>query len=117
MDALSCDNGTETGQAQPGLSVGIGLTSDCDLSCAHCYRDPTNVSRVTLEQIKVICDNLPVASWLDGPVRKRQSPRWSWPRLSHVHRRRMVTVRGVQTRTHRRMWWPKSQTMRTQANR
>jgi MoaA/NifB/PqqE/SkfB family radical SAM enzyme len=45
-----------------GLSVGIGLTNDCNLNCAHCYRDTDWISYITLEQVKTICDSLPVES-------------------------------------------------------
>jgi MoaA/NifB/PqqE/SkfB family radical SAM enzyme len=42
------------------LSVGIGLTNDCNLRCAHCYRDTDHIDHLSLEQIKTICENLPV---------------------------------------------------------
>lgn len=45
-----------------GLSVGIGLTNDCNLACAHCYRDTGRVDNITLDHIKTICENLPVES-------------------------------------------------------
>jgi MoaA/NifB/PqqE/SkfB family radical SAM enzyme len=44
------------------LSVGIGLTNDCDLNCAHCYRDTGQISHISLEQVRTICDCLPVES-------------------------------------------------------
>jgi MoaA/NifB/PqqE/SkfB family radical SAM enzyme len=44
------------------LSVGIGLTNDCNLACAHCYRDVERVDYVSLDQIKTICALLPVGS-------------------------------------------------------
>jgi MoaA/NifB/PqqE/SkfB family radical SAM enzyme len=44
------------------LSVGIGLTNDCNLNCAHCYRDTARVDYVSLDQIKTICETLPVAA-------------------------------------------------------
>jgi len=44
------------------LSVGIGLTNDCNLHCAHCYRDTQDINYISLEQVKVICKNLPVGS-------------------------------------------------------
>lgn len=44
------------------LSVGIGLTNDCNLHCAHCYRPTDRVYALSLEDIMAICDNLPVAS-------------------------------------------------------
>jgi MoaA/NifB/PqqE/SkfB family radical SAM enzyme len=43
-----------------GYSVGIGLTNDCNLSCAHCYRDVDRIDRVSLDQIRQICAAIPV---------------------------------------------------------
>jgi MoaA/NifB/PqqE/SkfB family radical SAM enzyme len=43
-----------------GYSVGIGLTNECNLNCAHCYRDTTRVDRISLAQVKEICQALPV---------------------------------------------------------
>jgi MoaA/NifB/PqqE/SkfB family radical SAM enzyme len=43
-------------------SVGIGLTNACNLTCAHCYRPTDRIDYVTLEQVKTICDSIPVES-------------------------------------------------------
>jgi MoaA/NifB/PqqE/SkfB family radical SAM enzyme len=43
-----------------GYSVGIGLTNACDLQCAHCYRDTTRTDMISLEQVRRICEALPV---------------------------------------------------------
>ncbi len=43
-----------------GYSVGIGLTNDCNLNCAHCYRDTSQINYISLDQIKQICASLPV---------------------------------------------------------
>ncbi len=45
-----------------GFSVGIGLTNDCNLSCAHCYRDASPVDCLTLAQVQQVCASLPVDS-------------------------------------------------------
>ena len=45
-----------------GYSIGIGLTNDCNLSCAHCYRDTERIDYLTLEQIQKICSAVPVDS-------------------------------------------------------
>lgn len=45
-----------------GYSVGIGLTNDCNLACAHCYRDTDRIYSLSLEQVKQICQAIPVAS-------------------------------------------------------
>lgn len=46
----------------PKFSVGIGLTNDCNLACAHCYRDTVNINYMSLAQIQMICDSVEVAS-------------------------------------------------------
>ena len=43
-----------------GYSVGIGLTNDCNLNCAHCYRPTDQVYSLGLDQIKTICQSLPI---------------------------------------------------------
>ena len=43
-----------------GYSVGIGLTNDCNLACAHCYRDTQNINYLSLDQVKKVCDAIPV---------------------------------------------------------
>lgn len=45
-----------------GYSVGIGLTNDCNLNCAHCYRDTDRLWSLSLEQMKRICETIPVDS-------------------------------------------------------
>jgi radical SAM protein with 4Fe4S-binding SPASM domain len=48
--------------AAAGISLGLGLTNECNLSCAFCYRDPTRSDRLSLEQVKSIVESLPVRS-------------------------------------------------------
>ncbi len=45
-----------------GFSVGLGLTNDCDLDCAHCYRPRGKIYNLTLQDIKLICETLEVDS-------------------------------------------------------
>jgi len=44
-----------------GLSIGIGLTNDCNLNCAHCYRPTDQIYCLTLAEVKTICQHLPVS--------------------------------------------------------
>ena len=37
-----------------GFSIGIGLTNDCNLNCAHCYRPTDQTYHLSLEEIKTI---------------------------------------------------------------
>jgi MoaA/NifB/PqqE/SkfB family radical SAM enzyme len=45
-----------------GFSVGIGLTNECNLRCAHCYRPDMRLDRLTFDDVRQICDSLPVTS-------------------------------------------------------
>ena len=45
-----------------GIALGLGLTNECNLSCAFCYRDPSRADRLTLEQVKLVMQRLPVRS-------------------------------------------------------
>ncbi|HTP68711.1 MAG TPA: radical SAM protein [Dongiaceae bacterium] len=45
-----------------GISLGLGLTNECNLSCAFCYRDPTRADRLSLDQVKSVMECLPVRS-------------------------------------------------------
>jgi radical SAM protein with 4Fe4S-binding SPASM domain len=48
--------------ASDGISLGLGLTNECNLSCAFCYRDPARTDRLTLEQVRSVMERLPVRS-------------------------------------------------------
>jgi radical SAM protein with 4Fe4S-binding SPASM domain len=44
------------------FSVGIGLTNECNLRCPHCYRPDSVAQRLTLEDVRRICDAIPARS-------------------------------------------------------
>src|SRR6266850_4758284 len=44
------------------FSVGIGLTNECNLRCAHCYRPDMVVERLTRADVRRVCDAVPAAS-------------------------------------------------------
>jgi len=44
------------------ISLGLGLTNECNLKCAFCYRDPTRADRLSFEQVKSVMECLPVRS-------------------------------------------------------
>jgi radical SAM protein with 4Fe4S-binding SPASM domain len=48
--------------ASVGIALGLGLTNECNLACAFCYRDPTRADRLSLEQVKAVVERLPVRS-------------------------------------------------------
>jgi len=45
-----------------GISLGLGLTNECNLTCAFCYRDPARTDRLSLDQVKAVMERLPVRS-------------------------------------------------------
>lgn len=45
-----------------GVALGLGLTNECNLACAFCYRDPTRTDRLALDQVKAVMERLPVSS-------------------------------------------------------
>jgi radical SAM protein with 4Fe4S-binding SPASM domain len=44
------------------ISLGLGLTNECNLSCAFCYRDPARTDRLSLDQVKFVMELLPIRS-------------------------------------------------------
>src|SRR6266404_1516593 len=44
------------------FALGLGLTNECNLACAFCYRDPTRLDRLSLEQVRAVMKSLPVRS-------------------------------------------------------
>jgi radical SAM protein with 4Fe4S-binding SPASM domain len=44
------------------ISLGLGLTNECNLSCDFCYRDPTRTDRLSLDQVKSVMEQLPIRS-------------------------------------------------------
>ena len=44
------------------FALGLGLTNECNLACAFCYRDPTRADRLDLEQVRRVVDSLPLRS-------------------------------------------------------
>ncbi len=51
-----------TPQRDAGISLGLGLTNECNLTCAFCYRDPTRADRLSLEQVRSVMERLPARS-------------------------------------------------------
>ena len=41
-------------------ALGLGLTNECNLSCGHCYRSQRGIQRLSLEQVRAVCENLPL---------------------------------------------------------
>ena len=67
----SRDSSTETTERR--FALGVGLTNECNLACAFCYRDPTRLDRLSLAQVRALYADL-AQQLLDGrlsaPVEK-----------------------------------------------
>jgi radical SAM protein with 4Fe4S-binding SPASM domain len=44
------------------FSVGVGLTNECNLRCPHCYRPDMVVDRLSLRDVRQVCESIPVRS-------------------------------------------------------
>ncbi len=49
-------------EAGRSFALGLGLTNECNLACSFCYRDPTRVDRLSLDQVRSVMQSLPVRS-------------------------------------------------------
>lgn len=47
---------------EAGIALGLGLTNECNLTCAFCYRDPARTDRLSLDQVRSVMQALPVRS-------------------------------------------------------
>ena len=43
-------------------ALGLGLTNECNLSCAHCYRETDRVDRLTMADVRTVLDSLEIDS-------------------------------------------------------
>ena len=55
-------SGPLTKSPDTGIALGLGLTNECNLTCAFCYRDPSRTDRLSLDQVKAVMERLPVRS-------------------------------------------------------
>lgn len=53
---------SRTISSDTGISLGLGLTNECNLTCAFCYRDPTRADRLSFDQVKAVMERLPIRS-------------------------------------------------------
>ena len=54
--------GASPAAADSRFALGLGLTNECNLACGFCYRDPTRIDRLSLEQVRAILELVPVRS-------------------------------------------------------
>src|SRR6267142_4933059 len=62
VTAQSSSSGSRMLTPGEGIALGLGLTNECNLACAFCYRDPTRADRLSLDQVKAVMERLPVRS-------------------------------------------------------
>src|ERR1700757_3988054 len=62
VTAQSSSCGSRMMTPDDGIALGLGLTNECNLACAFCYRDPTRTDRLSLDQVKAVMERLPVRS-------------------------------------------------------
>jgi radical SAM protein with 4Fe4S-binding SPASM domain len=63
MNNISVQSSSTTSGIVPqnsGISLGLGLTNECNLACAFCYRDPARTDRLSLDQVKAVMESIPV---------------------------------------------------------
>ncbi|MDP4006578.1 radical SAM/SPASM domain-containing protein [Methylobacterium sp. NEAU K] len=58
---MTDDSGALAGK-KCGFSLGLGLTNECNLACAFCYRDAGQVDRLASDQVRAVLARLPVRS-------------------------------------------------------
>ena len=49
-------------EAERTFALGLGLTNECNLACAFCYRDPNRLDRLSVDQVRAVMRRLPVRS-------------------------------------------------------
>ncbi len=68
------------------FSLGIGLTSNCNLHCAHCYRDQDRIYNLTLTDIQKVCESLKISSIGFGTGENGLNPEY-FDILEYLHHR------------------------------
>jgi radical SAM protein with 4Fe4S-binding SPASM domain len=64
VNNVGSESSTSSGAKVPNgrISLGLGLTNECNLACAFCYRDPARADRLSLDQVKCVLERLPLRS-------------------------------------------------------
>jgi len=72
------------------FSVGMGLTNECNLRCAHCYRPDMVVDRLSLQDVQSVCEAIPVKSMNLGVGENGLHPEYG-AILDHLRQRGIKT--------------------------
>ena len=70
------------------VTLGIGLTSNCNLNCAHCYRDRRRINNLTLADVQKVCDSLDIRSIGFGTGENGLNPEY-FDILEYLHGRKL----------------------------
>ena len=70
------------------FSLGVGLTSDCNLHCAHCYRDQEHIHNLTLRDVQKVCESLEISSIGFGTGENGLNPDY-FDILDYLHNRKV----------------------------
>ena len=62
VEAPACSAAAGMPPHEAGIALGLGLTNECNLACAFCYRDPDRTDRLSLDQVKEVMERLSVRS-------------------------------------------------------
>jgi len=83
------------------FSVGLGLTNECNLRCAHCYRPDMVVDRLSLQDVQSVCAAIPIRSVNLGVGENGLHPEYS-AILEHFRQRGIktsITSNGLSIQT------------------
>jgi radical SAM protein with 4Fe4S-binding SPASM domain len=59
---MALESASEGRQMPSEFALGLGLTNECNLACAFCYRDPTSTDRLSFEQVRRVVESVPLKS-------------------------------------------------------
>jgi radical SAM protein with 4Fe4S-binding SPASM domain len=62
MAVATSESATPAAGRPMQFALGLGLTNECNLACAFCYRDPSRVDRLSLDQVRSVMERIPVRS-------------------------------------------------------
>ena len=77
--------------ADASFAVGLGLTNDCNLACAHCYRDTGRVDCLSLADVRRVCDSLPIRAINLGTGENALHPEFK-AILNELHARGLIVT-------------------------
>jgi radical SAM protein with 4Fe4S-binding SPASM domain len=83
MSTVASDASPPPAERPAQFALGLGLTNECNLACSFCYRDPSRVDRLSLDQVRSVVERLPVRSVNLGTGENGMHPEFG-PILSYL---------------------------------